>query len=139
MSKINTMYDGTETILIAEDETALLELMSLALGRYHYHILTASSGTEALKIWEQHQGQIDLLLTDVVMPGGMTGRELAEELKKKKPDLKVIYTSGFNRAAAGREASTGDTVFLPKPYLPDEAAKLIRSTLDSESTSRFAA
>jgi DNA-binding NtrC family response regulator len=68
------------------------------------------------------------------MPGGMTGRELADELKKKKPGLKVIYTSGFNSATPGRESTgTGDTVFLAKPYLPDAAAKLIRTTLDASA------
>jgi two-component system, cell cycle sensor histidine kinase and response regulator CckA len=122
---------GKETILFAEDEGALLELMRHVLGQYHYNILTASSGSEALQVWEQHQGQVDLLLTDMVMPGGMTGRELATELKKKKPGLKVILTSGYNSTMAGKDCSKGDTVFLPKPYLPDEAAKLIRNTLDA--------
>lgn len=123
---------GKETILVAEDEAALLELMKHVLGQYHYKILTAASGTEALRIWEEQHGNIDLLLTDIIMPGGMTGRELAEELKKKKPELKVIYTSGFNSSMAGKDwGATGDTVFLSKPYLPDAAAKLIRTTLDA--------
>jgi signal transduction histidine kinase len=129
---------GKETILLAEDESALLDLLRHVLGRYHYNILTASSGAEALQIWEKHQGQIDLLLTDMVMPGGMTGRELATELKKRKPNLKVILTSGFNAAMSGKEWTTGDTTFLSKPYLPDTAAKLIRNTLDTKAVSRFA-
>ncbi|HUE36245.1 MAG TPA: response regulator [Candidatus Acidoferrum sp.] len=126
---------GKETILLAEDESALLDLMQHALAQYQYNILTASSGSDALRIWDQHQGRIDLLLTDIIMPGGMTGRELAAELKKRKPDLKVILTSGFNAAMAGKDWSNGDTVFLPKPYLPDAAAKLIRNTLDTDSSS----
>jgi CheY-like chemotaxis protein len=139
-TQLGNVPGGKETILLAEDEAALLELMSQALGRYHYNILTASSGGEALQVWEQHQGRIDLLLTDVVMPGGMTGRELAGELKKKNPALKVIYTSGFNSVVTSKDCNrNGDTVFLAKPYLPDDVAKLIRATLDPESTSRFAA
>jgi two-component system cell cycle sensor histidine kinase/response regulator CckA len=130
-SKPERVQGGKETILLAEDETALLELMKHVLGQYQYKILTASSGSEAMQIWEKNQGAIDLLLTDIIMPGGMTGRELADELKKKKPGLKVIYTSGFNSSMAGKELSSGDTVFLSKPYLPDMAAKLIRNTLDS--------
>jgi PAS domain S-box-containing protein len=121
---------GEETILIAEDEIALLELMREVLGQYRYKILTASTGVEALKVWEQHQGAVDLLFTDMVMPGGMSGGDLAAKLKQQKPELKVIFTSGYNSAMVGKDLSRGDTIFLPKPYQPDEAAKLIRNTLD---------
>jgi two-component system cell cycle sensor histidine kinase/response regulator CckA len=126
---------GKETILVAEDESALLELMRSTLGLYHYQVLTASSGQEALEIWDRHQGNIDLLLTDLIMPGGMTGRELAAELKSRKPELKVIFTSGFNASSVGKDAANGDTTFLPKPYLPDEVARLVRNTLDARSPS----
>jgi hypothetical protein len=125
---------GKETILITEDESALLELMRHVLGQYQYKVLTASSGSEAVQVYERHEGRVDLLLTDVIMPGGMTGRELAAELKKRNPRLKVILTSGFNPAMVGKDTGSGDTAFLPKPYLPDDAAKLIRSTLDSRVT-----
>jgi two-component system cell cycle sensor histidine kinase/response regulator CckA len=127
---------GKETLLLAEDEDALLELMQYVLGQYNYNILTASCAAEALQVWDQHQGRVDLLLTDVVMPGGMSGRELATELKKRKPGLKVILTSGFNAAMMNKEPSMGDTTFLPKPYLPDTAAKLIRDTLDANAAAR---
>jgi two-component system cell cycle sensor histidine kinase/response regulator CckA len=130
---------GKETVLLAEDEDALLELMEHVLGQYNYNILTASSAAEALQVWDQNQGHVDLLLTDVVMPGGMSGRELAAELKKRKPGLKVILTSGFNAAMMAREPRAGDTTFLPKPYLPDTAAKLIRETLDANAGPRVVA
>jgi hypothetical protein len=122
-----------ETVLLAEDEGALLELMQHVLGQYNYTILTASCAAEALQVWDQNQGRVDLLLSDVVMPGGMSGRELAAELKKRKPGLKVILTSGFNAGMMGKEPRAGDTTFLPKPYLPDAAAKLIRDTLDANA------
>jgi PAS domain S-box-containing protein len=130
---------GKETILVAEDEPALLELMQSTLGQYNYQVLTASSGSEALEVWERHHGNVDLLLTDLIMPGGMTGRELALELKKKKPGLKVIFTSGFNASAIGKDNANGDTTFLPKPYLPEEVGRLVRSTLDARSHSPLAA
>ncbi|HTV40361.1 MAG TPA: response regulator [Candidatus Sulfotelmatobacter sp.] len=132
------LQGARETVLLAEDESALLELMQYVLGQYNYNILTASCAAQALQVWEANQGRVDLLLTDVVMPGGMSGRELAAELKKRKPDLKVILTSGFNAGMMAREPSTGETTFLPKPYLPDAAAKLIRETLDAEAGCRVA-
>jgi two-component system, cell cycle sensor histidine kinase and response regulator CckA len=130
------LQGSKETVLLAEDESALLELMQYVLGQYNYNILTASCAAQALKVWEENEGRVDLLLTDVVMPGGISGRELAAELKKRKPGLKVILTSGFNAAMLAREPGTGDTTFLPKPYLPDTAAKLIRETLDAEAGPR---
>ena len=136
---VENVQGGKETILVAEDEPALLELMRSTLGQYHYQVLTASSGSEALELWERHNGNVDLVLTDLIMPGGMTGRELAAELKKKKPGLKVIFTSGFNASAVGKDAANGDTTFLPKPYLPDEVARLVRNTLDARSTAPLAA
>ena len=125
------LQGAKETVLLAEDENALLELMQYVLGQYNYNILTATCAAEALQVWDANQGRVDLLLTDVVMPGGMSGRELAAELKKRKPDLKVILTSGFNAAMMARDPGTGDTTFLPKPYQPDTAAKLIREILDA--------
>ncbi len=124
---------GRETILLVDDEVALLEVMREVLGRYHYHILTASSAMEALQAWDRHEGQIDLLLADVMIAGGMSARQLAAELKKRKPELKVILSSGFNTAMHGQEWRIGDTAFLSKPYLPANAAKLIRDTLDGQS------
>ncbi|HXB60657.1 MAG TPA: response regulator [Candidatus Acidoferrales bacterium] len=132
---VENVQGGKETILVAEDESALLELMRSTLGLYLYNVLTASSGQEALEVWEQHRGDIHLLLTDLIMPGGMTGHELAVELKKRKPGLKVIFTSGFNASAVGKDTANGDTTFLPKPYLPDDVARLVRNTLDARSPS----
>lgn len=130
---------GAETILLAEDEPILLELMREVLTGFRYQVLAASCGNEALQIWEQHGGRVDLLMTDMVMPGGMTGDELAAELKKRKPDLKVIFTSGYCSSLEGRDGNDDEIIFLPKPYHPDEAARLIRSTLDSNETQRTVA
>jgi signal transduction histidine kinase/ActR/RegA family two-component response regulator len=129
--KSETIRGGKETILLVEDEIGLLELLRDILQQYHYRVLIASSGVEALRIWDGCNGQVDLLFTDMVMPGGMTGGELAAELKKRKPGLKVIYASGYSSVVAGKDFSQGDNIFLAKPYQPNQVARLIRNTLDA--------
>ena len=126
-----TMAGRKETILLVEDEPMLRELAKIILNDYKYHVLEAATGVEALKVWHEHHGQVDLLLTDMVMPEGMTGRELAVQLKKRKPDLKVIYTSGYSPDSGGRDIGQTDTVFLAKPYLPPQLARMVRLSLDS--------
>jgi signal transduction histidine kinase/DNA-binding response OmpR family regulator len=125
-----------EIILLVEDEPVVRELVSEVLQQYEYRVLEASSGVEALRVWDEHDGQIDLLLTDMVMPEGMTGRELASQLKKRKPELKVIYTSGYSPEMMGTSFGQGDTVFLPKPYLPPQLAHMVRQSLDGNGNRR---
>jgi signal transduction histidine kinase/ActR/RegA family two-component response regulator len=124
---------GPETILLVEDEKDLLELMREVLQQYKYRILTASCGAEALQIWDEQKGRIDLLLTDMIMPGGMTGDELAAEMKRRKSNLKIIFASGYTSAFVGRDFGPDDVAFLAKPYQPHQVAQLIRETLDTSS------
>ena len=121
---------GHETILLVEDEPVLRELARVILQDYKYAVLEASNGVEALKVWKEHDGQIDLLLTDMVMPEGMTGRELADKLKALKPSLKVIYTSGYSEEVMGRDTGVPRTMFLQKPYPPPQLAQTVRECLD---------
>jgi len=121
---------GSETILVVEDEPVLRELARMILKDYKYDVLEASTGHEALQVWEKHKGRIDLLLTDMVMPEGMTGRELAETLRRQKPELKVIYTSGYSSDVMGQEHAPRDIKFLQKPYPPLELAQAVRESLD---------
>jgi len=121
---------GHETIMLVEDEPVLRELAHVILNDYHYQVLEAGTGVEAIKVWEKHEGKIDLLLTDMVMPEGMTGRELAEELRRRKPDLKVIYTSGYSADVMGGDLGLRDAKFLQKPYPPPLLAKTVRECLD---------
>jgi CheY-like chemotaxis protein len=121
---------GKETILLVEDEPVLRELVREVLGQYEYHVIEASSGIEALEAWDEHDGQIDLLLTDMVMPEGMTGSEVAAQLRKRKPELKVIFTSGYSAEVIGKDLSHSDMAFLPKPYLPPQLAQMVRQCLD---------
>ena len=87
------------------------------------------------RLLDEYDGQVDLLLTDMVMPEGMTGRELAVQLKKRKPDLKVIYSSGYSPESSGRDLGQNDTVFLAKPYMPPQLARTVRQCLDAASRS----
>jgi len=128
--KSETVRGGKETLLLVEDEIGLLELVREILQQYQYRVLIASSGVEALRVWDECNGKVDLLLTDMIMPGGMTGSDLAAELKKRKPELKVIYASGYSSALTGKEFTQGENIFLAKPYQPNQVAQLIRTTLD---------
>ncbi len=128
--ELEQVSGGRETVLVVEDEVKVLEVVRDVLQRFQYRVLTAASGVEALQVWEKHKGQVDLLLTDMVMPGGMTGNDLAVELKKRKPELKVIFTSGYGAGLIGTDFKQSETGFLPKPYQPHIIAQLVRSTLD---------
>ena len=124
---------GDEKILLVEDEAALRGLASKLLQQQGYQIVEAGSGVEALEIWEQHGGVFDLLLTDMVMPGGVTGRELAERLLADKPELKVIFTSGYSTDMVGNNFVLEEQVnFLPKPYPPKSLIQIVRVCLDGE-------
>jgi PAS domain S-box-containing protein len=125
---------GRETILLVEDEPMLRELASAILKDYDYEVLEASFGEEALRIWDQRDGQVDLLLTDMVMPGGMTGRELAENLRARRAGLKVIFTSGYSVDVMEQDIRLANTIFLQKPYAPPMLAQMVRTSLDQPVT-----
>jgi len=118
---------GHETILVVEDEPVLRDLAQLILQEHGYYILTAASGVEALVVWEKHQGTIDLLLTDVVMPEGISGKELADRLLVQQPKLKVLFTSGYTV----EELVKDGTRFLQKPYSRYSLAQAVRECLDA--------
>ncbi len=109
----------------------LRELVREVLGQYEYRVIEASSGIEALEAWDENDGQIDLLLTDMVMPEGMTGSEVAAQLRKRKPELKVIFTSGYSAQVMDKDFTQGDMAFLAKPYLPPQLAQMVRQCLDN--------
>jgi CheY-like chemotaxis protein len=127
---------GTETILLVEDETGVRQLVREMLQRLGYKILEASNGPEAIRIFERHQGFIDLLLTDVIMPQ-VSGRELAERLKGVRPSLKVLYISGYTDDMLAHHGVLESNVFLlQKPFAPDDLAKKLREVLDSSTARR---
>jgi signal transduction histidine kinase/CheY-like chemotaxis protein/HAMP domain-containing protein len=122
---------GHETILVVEDEPVLREMAHLILQDCGYNVLEAGSGAEALQVWERNGDRIDLMLTDVVMPGGMSGRDLAAKLMANHPQLRIIFTSGYNV----EETSTdffrrSGAAFLQKPYTRIRLAEIVRQCLD---------
>lgn len=125
----SVVASGT-TILVVEDDPSVSRMLNLALGWAGYRVLSAMNGPEALHIWARHEEEIDLLLTDYVMPDGLSGRELAERLLKSRPSLPVLYMSGYSHEIAGREA--GKMVpnnFLPKPFGVATLHKAVRDVL----------
>jgi PAS domain S-box-containing protein len=124
---------GTETILLVEDEENVRGLASLILRSSGYQVLVANDGKDALRVLETHQGGVDLLLTDVVMPR-MSGRELADALQPRFPRMKVIYMSGYTDDAVFRHGLVQKNVhFLQKPTTPLKLAGMVRSVLDGKS------
>src|SRR5438067_7951396 len=124
---------GSETILLVEDEEPVRELVRKVLERNGYRILEARHGDEAIKICAQHNGgEISLLVTDVVMPR-MSGREVAERLQASHPKMKVLYLSGYTDDAVVRHGVLQSmTAFLQKPFTPDALAHKVREVLDSK-------
>jgi two-component system cell cycle sensor histidine kinase/response regulator CckA len=128
---------GTETILLVEDEAAVRDLARLVLERYGYTVLIAENGPAALEVWRQNKGRIDLVLTDLVMPGGLSGRALAAQLQAERPGLKVIFTSGYSDEIVSRHLDLQSGCnFLQKPYPPRDLAETVRNCLDSGVKSR---
>ena len=126
------LFRGRETILVAEDEEALREMVSEVLTVQGYKVFAATSGRHALEVWDRANEPIDLLLTDMVMPEGIMGAELAERLRAQSPGLKVIYTSGYSPGLAGKDVSLMEgRNFLPKPYSIGKLAKSVRECLDA--------
>jgi two-component system, NtrC family, sensor kinase len=128
-----TTHRGQEKILLVEDEAALRVLASKLLRKQGYEITEAASGVEALQIWGEQAGAFDVLLTDMVMPGGINGRELAEKLLTEKPELKVIFSSGYSTDLVENNLRLEEEVnFLPKPYPPKALIQIVRTCLDGD-------
>lgn len=122
---------GKETILLVEDQDGIRDLVREYLEKNGYTVLYAANGIEALKIATAHQGAIQLLLSDVIMPN-LGGVELAQRLSRSRPDMKVLFMSGYPDHATSKGESFDDSVeVLQKPFLLDTLARKLRSLLDS--------
>jgi len=122
---------GPETVLVVEDEPVLRNLAQVILKECGYRVLEARSGVEALEVWRRHPGAIDLLLTDVVMPEGMSGMDLAQKLLPAQPSLKIIFASGYSMDELDTDfIRQGHALFLQKPYNHVTLAKAVRECLD---------
>ncbi len=126
-----TMATGDEIILIVEDDREVRAFLSIALGVLGYHVIEAGDGPSGLEFLDGER-RVDLLLTDVVLPHGMNGREVAEEARKRYPDIKVLFTSGYTENAIIHHGKLDDGVeMLSKPYTRQTLARRVRESLDS--------
>jgi two-component system, cell cycle sensor histidine kinase and response regulator CckA len=121
---------GSETVLIAEDEEGVRKIVSRVLGYHGYTMLEATNGGDAIRVCEAHEKPIDLLITDVVMPG-MSGHQLAETLKAIRPELRVLYMSGYTENAIVHHGIVDKAAaFIHKPFTPEALARRVRQVLD---------
>ncbi|HWE51482.1 MAG TPA: PAS domain-containing protein [Bryobacteraceae bacterium] len=120
-----------ETILLVEDEASVRTLAETILRRQGYRVVSADCGDAAIKIWQEKQGEIDILLTDVIMPR-MSGGELAHKLRAMKPDLKVLFMSGYtDDMIASHGLMAGETQLIQKPFTSAELGRKLRAVLDA--------
>jgi CheY-like chemotaxis protein len=121
---------GAETILLVEDEESVRRVTSKMLERLGYRVLVAGGGQEALQLWKRHMAEIDLLFSDMVMPNGISGLDLAQKLQQAKPALKVIIVSGYSRDIVSNDAlRASGIVFLGKPFESTTLATALRECL----------
>lgn len=124
-------HRGHETILVVEDDPSVRSMVRRSLQRLGYHVLDAANGQAAMAVWQTHGEGVDLLLTDMVMPEGMTGLELTEKLQSLKPNLRAIISSGYS-AEIVQDGVTDQPgiVYLPKPYELETLADVVRAQLN---------
>jgi two-component system, cell cycle sensor histidine kinase and response regulator CckA len=125
---------GSETILLVDDTDSLRDMIERVLVGFGYKVLMASDGAQALDVSQKYHGQIDLLLSDVVMPG-IGGPELAIRLRMKRPTLRVLLMSGYDEHSLGAGGASYSS-FIAKPFRPEVLAKKIRDVLDAEERIR---
>ena len=127
---------GSETVLLAEDDGTVRLLVREALRAHGYKVLDARDGLEAIRLAEREKDPVDLLLTDMVMPG-MSGRELATTLRAKHPNLKVLYMSGYtDDAALIRGKLEPGEAFISKPFLPNDLLSKVRKELSKSRSGK---
>ena len=125
---------SNQTVLVVEDEAPVRAIIRTLLERRGFKVLEAASGIDALAIWHQHHDAIQLLLTDLVMPAGLSGEELAEKFRAQKPGLRVLFTSGYSPGAAAYGIAEDDShAFLEKPFDGSRLADAVRRCLESST------
>jgi CheY-like chemotaxis protein len=123
------------TIFVVEDEDSLRELTCDVIREAGYQVIAAADGVEALQVWKENHSRVDLLFTDIVMPNGISGRELARKLRADKRDLKVFFTSGFSTELIGKDSLPAEgNSFLAKPYSPKALVEALHQCLSGISS-----
>jgi CheY-like chemotaxis protein len=130
-TKLTAQTDGAETILVVEDQPATAQITRILLESWGYKVFEAHCGEEALRMFGSVADGIHLVLTDVIMPG-MTGPQLAAELTRMKPDLRVVFMSGY----PNDQLNGPGVAFLPKPFNPSSLSRMIRKVLDRPAGAR---
>ena len=137
-SSPTVMPRGSGTILLAEDEPPLRTFMTQLLTRLGYEMLVAPNGPEAFALWQQHRDKISLVLTDVIMPGGMSGQDLAAKILAEQPTARVVFTSGYTGEKATIHVPLIEQVnFMRKPFGPGELAEFIQKAMTNEDLPRL--
>jgi two-component system cell cycle sensor histidine kinase/response regulator CckA len=128
-SHLDEVFQGSETILLVEDEEMLRKLALQTLRLYGYQVLDAANGESAVSLCRQHHGPIHLALTDVIMPG-MSGREVADRLLELRPEMRVLFMSGYTDDAIVHQGVLDEEAnFIQKPFAPDALARKVREVL----------
>jgi CheY-like chemotaxis protein len=118
---------------VVEDEDMIARYVQAVLGRHGYRTFLARDGAEAWKLWQNRKGPIDLLLTDIVMPNGMSGKDLAERLSAEIPEVPIVFTSGYSLDVLGLDPNLGASRYLlQKPYQSEVLLDTIRRALDAK-------
>jgi CheY-like chemotaxis protein len=123
---------GRETILVVEDAPSVRRILAQRLRLVGYRVWEAANGLEALQQWQEHEAQIDLLFTDMVMPEGLNGLELARRMRQGKPALKVIISTGYRLDTADQPTALEKVLFLSKPYSVGTMLEKVRASLDQK-------
>jgi len=133
--QLAALRGGDATILLVEDDDFVRPATCNTLSRLGYRVFAVRDGIKALEVWQRHRDQIQLLVTDLIMPGGISGRDLGERLSRENPRLKVIYASGYSAEIAGKDFRLEEGVnFLTKPFESQKLARTIRDILDKGVT-----
>jgi DNA-binding NtrC family response regulator len=130
MGRVSRTKPCGETILIVEDEVTVRNLVTRFLTLSGYQVLAAEEPRAALTIWSENKDKVALLLTDVILPGALSGRALALRLQAERPALKVLYTSGYSADSLNADGTLDDNIhFLQKPYCPEQLLDAVRAML----------
>jgi two-component system, cell cycle sensor histidine kinase and response regulator CckA len=127
-----TTSDGTETILLVEDVEEVRDLAQRSLQARGYSVLAATDGPNAIKIAAEYTGKIHLLVTDMIMPGGISGRDLAEQLEITRPDIKMLFISGYTSTLGASNVLDPQMAFFQKPFTGADLARKVREVLQRE-------
>ena len=124
---------GSETLLLVEDEPSLRSVVASSLRDHGYRVLEAPNGEEALRLVDNSETPIDLLLTDMVMPL-MSGRELVDRLEVEHPGVRIVYMSGYRDAMKNERLQEASAEFIQKPFTAEELQRRLRAALDQPET-----